>query len=137
MTTPIKLGIANISRLPIMVSMRGAPRRAKGARIADGEWRMDDCARGLSLFATPYSLFAIRHSIRHSPHSPLHQRAIVEPAVEPVLISRDVLLHRDVDEGLIQRDAQDIAEGKVDEALHVGVVGRLVAARRRGARTVD
>src|SRR5207248_2926635 len=31
----------------------------------------------------------------------LHQRAVIEAAVEPVLIARDVLLHGDVDERLI------------------------------------
>ena len=67
----------------------------------------------------------------------LHQRAIIEAAVEPVLIARDVLLHRDVDEGLIQRDARDVGEGEIDEALHVGVVGRGVAGRGGGARAVD
>src|SRR5450755_1635815 len=79
-------------------------------------------------FVTPYSPFA---------SSPLRQRAIVEPAMEPVLITRDVLLHRDVDVGLIQRDARDIAEGQIDKAFDVGIIGRGVAGRGRGARAVD
>src|SRR5262245_24837253 len=70
-------------------------------------------------------------------NSPLHERAVVEPAVEPVLIAGDVLLHRDVDEGLVERDARDVGEGKLDEALHVLVVACLVAFGRRGHRTVD
>src|SRR6516225_9160403 len=69
--------------------------------------------------------------------SPLHQRTVVEPAVEPVLISRHVLLHRDVDEGLIERDARHVGEGEIDEAFDVLVVGRLVALRRRGHGAVD
>src|ERR1700754_360845 len=72
MTTPIRLGIANISRLPIMVSM------------------------GLGLY----------------------ECAVIETTVEPVLIARDVLLHRDVDEGLVQRNARHLGEGKIDKALH-------------------
>src|SRR5690349_25111694 len=40
----------------------------------------------------------------------LHERAVVETAVEPVLIARDVLLHRDVDEGLIPLDARHFSE---------------------------
>src|SRR5262249_57068663 len=91
MTTPIRLGIANISRLPIIVSM------------------------GLRLY----------------------ERAVVETAVEPVLIARDVLLHRDVDEGLIQRDARHLGESNIDKALHVGIVLRLVADGSGGARAVD
>src|SRR6266581_1959671 len=94
--------------------------------MASSEWMMTDACCHYSLLP-----------IRHSPCLPLHQRAIVEPAVEPVLIARDVLLHRDVDIGLIQRDARDIAEGEIDEALDVGIVGRRVAGRRGGARAVD
>jgi hypothetical protein len=69
--------------------------------------------RSLLPFTIRYSLFAIRYSpfaIRRP--SPLHQRAIIEPAVEPILIARDILLHRDVDEGLVQRNARNIAEGE-------------------------
>src|SRR5450631_554120 len=53
---------------------------------------------------------------------PLHQRPVIEPAMEPVLVAGDVLLHRDVDIGLVERNARDVAEGQVDEALHIGVV---------------
>src|SRR5699024_12400260 len=53
----------------------------------------------------------------------LHQRTIVQPAVEPVLIAGDVLLHRDVDEGLVQRDARHLGESQINETLHVGIVG--------------
>src|SRR5260370_10643926 len=80
-TTPIRLGIANINRLPVMVSM-----------------------------------VALR----------LHQRAIIEATMEPVLIARDVLLHRDVDVGLIQRNARNICECQVDETLHILLVSRPV-----------
>src|ERR1044072_7511204 len=59
--------------------------------------------------------------------SPLRQRAIVEPAVEPVLVAADFLLHRDVGVGLEQRDARNVGEGEIDEALHVLVVGVVVA----------
>ena len=57
--------------------------------------------------------------------------------MEPVLIARDVLLHRDVDEGLIQRDARHVGKGEIDEAFDVGVVGCLVAGRGRNARAID
>src|SRR5262249_16740971 len=123
---PIRLGIANISRLPIMLSMA----RSRAMRMASGEWRVEDLRFSLSLFATPYSLFAIRHSR-------LHQRAIVETAVEPVLIARDILLHPDVDEGLVQRDARHLGEGDIDKAFHVGIVFRLVADGSRATRAVD
>src|SRR5258708_27032473 len=53
----------------------------------------------------------------------LHQRAVIEAAVEPVLIARDVLLHRDIDIGLIERNARNIGECQVDKTLHVGLVG--------------
>src|SRR3954468_8142589 len=67
--------------------------------------------------------------IRHSPLSRLHQRAIIEPAVEPVLVARNVLLHRDVDVRLIERDARNVGEGEIDETLDVFLVSRLVAGR--------
>src|ERR1700712_463405 len=82
----------------------------------------------LSLFATPYS---------PSTHLRLHQRAIIEAAVKPVLITRDVLLHRDVDEGLVQRDARDVAESQIDKTLYVGVVILGVATRGSNARAID
>ena len=52
--------------------------------------------------------------------------------MEPVLIAGHVLLHRDVDVGLVERDARHVGEGEIDEALHVLLVGRLVADGRRG-----
>src|SRR3954462_6005024 len=57
--------------------------------------------------------------------SPLHQGAVIEATVEPVLIARHVLLHRDIDEGLIERDARDVGISQIDEALHVLVVAGL------------
>src|SRR3954470_2149009 len=86
-----------------------------------------------AIITSPYSLLATRYS----PLSPLRHRAIIKAAVEPVLVAADVLLHRDVDEGLIQRDARDVAVGEVDEALHVGVVGRGVTGRGSIPRPVD
>src|ERR1700687_596670 len=87
-----------------------------------------------------YSLLPIRYSpltTRYSPLSRLHQRAIVEPAVEPVLIAGDILLHRDIDEGLVQRNPRHLGKREIDEALDVGIVGRLVAGRGRAPRAVD
>src|SRR5271165_2845647 len=70
-------------------------------------------------------------------HSPLRQRAIIEPPVEPVLIARYVLLHRDIDERLIERDARHVGKGELDEGLDVFVVALLVAFRRGAHRAVD
>ncbi len=67
----------------------------------------------------------------------LHKRAVIEPAVEPVLVAGHVLLHCDVRVGLEQRDARDVGIGEIDEALHVPVVGRLVAGRGRFDGAVD
>src|ERR1700686_2301195 len=72
-----------------------------------------------------------------SPCSSLRERAVIEPAVEPVFVAGNVLLHRDVDVGLVQRDTRHVGEGEIDEALHVLVVSLLVAGRGRGARAVD
>src|SRR6201999_3491986 len=52
----------------------------------------------------------------------LHERAIVEPPVEPVLVARHVLLHRDVDVRLEQRNARHVGEGEIDEAFDVRLV---------------
>src|SRR3984893_7073037 len=136
MTTPIRDGIANISRLPIMISMAGAASlfAAMNERMANSEWRMDDDGCSVSPFATPYSPFA---SYSLFAHLTLHQRPIIEPSVEPVLVARDILLHRDVDERLIQRNPRHVGKGEIDEAFDVGVVGRLVAGGGRGARAVD
>src|SRR5882724_11567898 len=130
MTTPTRLGIATSRRLRTTISIVCAPRLCGKRRIASSEWRIENAAVSWSLFATPYSLFAIFTS-------PFRQRAIVEPAVEPVLIARDVLLHRDVGVGLQQRDARDVGEGEVDEALHVLLVSPLVAAGGRIHGAVD
>src|SRR5437588_2032976 len=70
-----------------------------------------------------------RFAMTASMRSPLHERAVVEPAMEPVLITADVLLHRDVDVGLEDRDPRHIGKRKVDEALHLLLVRRLVAGR--------
>src|SRR5450756_368601 len=71
------------------------------APLREGEWRV---ANGESMIAANlchYSLLPIRHSLLAIRLSPLHQRAVIEAAVEPILIAGDVLLHRDVDEGLV------------------------------------
>src|SRR5205814_198747 len=73
---------------------------------------------------------------RASP-SPLLHRSLVEAAVEPVLVAGDVLLHHDVDVGLVERNARDVGEGEIDEAFDVLVVGRGVAGRSRGDSAVD
>src|ERR1700686_5743593 len=52
-----------------------------------------------------------------SPRSSLRERAVIEPAVEPVFVTRDILLHSDVDVGLVQRNARHIGEGEIDEAF--------------------
>ena len=57
--------------------------------------------------------------------------------MEPVLVARYIFLHRDVDIGLVQRNAGNVGEGEIDETLHAGVVGRNVAGCRRVARPVD
>src|SRR5437588_490447 len=77
----------------------------------------------------------ISASTPRSPRSFLHQRPIIEPAVEPILISADVLLHRDVDVGLEQRNARHVCVCQIDEALHVLLVRILVplGCRRYGA----
>src|SRR6478752_7172736 len=49
----------------------------------------------------------------------LDHRAIVETTVEPICEARDVLLHRDVQIGLVQRDTRNVGEGEIDKALHV------------------
>src|SRR5216684_2410946 len=94
--------------------------------MANSEWMM-------TATHSHYSL----PPIRYSPRLRLYQRAVIEPAVEPVLIARDVLLHRDVDIGLVERNARDVGVGDIDKALHVLVVGRLVARRSRVASAVD
>src|ERR1044072_8294402 len=76
-------------------------------------------------------------SMARASRSSLRQRAIIQPAVEPVLIAADVLLHRDVGVGLEQRDARHVGEGEIDEAFHVFLVGILVAFRSGGHGAVD
>src|SRR4029078_12853301 len=99
------------------------------ARLALGSGSRSARARALAALVrnTTFTISAL----------PLHQGAVVKATVEPVLIARHVLLHRDIDEGLIQRDARDVGISQIDEALHVLVVAGLVALRRRGDRAVD
>src|ERR1044072_3735206 len=78
-----------------------------------------------------------RFRMTMSTRSPLRQHAVIHPAVERVRIAADVLLHRDVGIRLEQRDARHVGEGEIDEALHVLLVGGLVALRRGGDRAVD
>src|SRR5580693_8202356 len=66
-----------------------------------------------------------------SPRSPLRECAVVEPAVEPVFVTGNVLLHRDVDVGLVQRNARHVGVGEVDKTFDALVVSLLVAGRRR------
>src|SRR5229473_2179493 len=94
--------------------------------MANSEWMM-------TATHSHYSL----PPIRYSPRLRLYQRAVIQPAVEPVLIARDVLLHRDVDVGLVQRNARNIGECQIDKTLHISVVSRHVAARCSGAGAVD
>src|SRR6266478_5845677 len=121
-TTPIRLGIANISRLPIMVSMVAHSRFE--FRVSQREPLSSLPPKGggneRARLLAPTKERATQADSSRPPITPLrlHQRAVIEAAVEPVLIARDVLLHRDVDEGLIQRNAWDIAEGQVDKSLH-------------------
>src|SRR6476620_2591581 len=58
---------------------------------------------------------------------PLGKRPIVQTPVEPILVTGDILLHRDVDVRLEQRDARHVGESSLDEALHILVVAGLVA----------
>src|SRR3954468_18161923 len=88
--------------------------------MANSEWMTTATLFHNSLLPIRYSPFAL---------SRLHQRAIIEPAVEPVLVARNVLLHRDVDVRLIERDARNVGEGEIDETLDVFLVSRLVAGR--------
>src|SRR5581483_12193503 len=86
---------------------------------------------------------AIRRAIFLNMHLPrarpsrLDERAVVELPVEPVGVARDVLLQRDVEVGLEQRNARDLVEGLLDEALHILLVGRPVAAAGRSPSAVD
>src|SRR5258707_9797468 len=154
-TTPIKLGIANINRLPIMVSMGrcslrigGASRRycfcslppcggglGRGVSREGGACgypsrcplrasfaRLDPTrGEGMRELGSPHQRAREQHAPVCPDHSAqrlrLHQRAVVEAAVEPVLIARDVLLHRDVYIGLIERNARNIGECQVDKTL--------------------
>src|SRR5882762_4969782 len=150
-TTPIRLGIANISRLPIMVSMAATLPRVVPANAGTHNHRQSllqkvlttSPERNSAAYGSPRSrgrrpeMWPLLCAHLHALSLRLHQCAIIEPAVEPVLIARDVLLHRDVDEGLIQRNARNIGEGQIDKTLHVRVVSRHVAAGCRGAGDVE
>src|SRR5688572_6257581 len=97
-------------------------------RIMEDEFLLP-CPAPSSLLTTHYSLL--------TPPSPLHQCAIIQPPVEPVLIAADVLLHRNVHIGLEDRDARHVRIGEIDEALHVLLVLGLVADRGCVDRAVD
>src|SRR3954451_25017041 len=142
-TTPIRLGIANISRLPIMVSMRVVPAKA-GTHNPRRKWlgkaSTTPQKREHTAYGSPPSRgrrLCVLPSRATQPHLRLHQRAVIQPAVEPVLIAGDVLLHGDVDERLVQRDAGNVGEGQIDEALHIRVIGGRIARGRGIARAVD
>src|ERR1700677_2467227 len=49
-----------------------------------------------------------------APRSCLYKAAVIEPAMEPILVAADVLLHRDVDIRLIERDARHVGVGEID-----------------------
>src|SRR5881394_18949 len=57
---------------------------------------------------------------------PLRKCPIVQPPVEPILVTSDILLHRDIDVRLEQRNAGYVGESSIDEAFHVFVVAGLV-----------
>src|SRR5882724_4187531 len=44
---------------------------------------------------------------------PLRKRPVVQPPVEPILVTSDVLLHRDVDVRLEQRNAGHVRESSI------------------------
>src|SRR5262249_61259945 len=56
----------------------------------------------------------------------LLEGAVVKPAMEPILIAGDVLLHRHVDVGLEDRDAWHVRKGSFHESLDVLFIGGLV-----------
>src|SRR3984885_14408369 len=91
----------------------------------------------ISLGITVSSRFPICRSIMISPKSALDEGAVVEPAVEPILIAGNVLLHGDVDVGLEDRDAGNVGVGEVDESLYVLLVVLGVADRSGVARAFD
>src|SRR6187401_3526485 len=100
-------------RLRIIISMGDLPPACPGqartcAREPGPRGHSRQCCASRVLRWVPALAALVRDTTVTIGDSPLHQGAVVEAAVEPVLIARDVLLHRDVDVGLAERDARDV-----------------------------
>src|SRR5437870_5068715 len=67
----------------------------------------------------------------------LHERAVIETAVEPVLIAGYALLHRDVHVRLVDGNPRNVREREIDEAFDVLLAGLLVADRGGGTGRID
>src|SRR6476469_879944 len=105
MTTPIRLGTANIARFRIMPSMVALLQVAR-AFASGSPWPDQRAVRSATLVRPS----ALSIDWRRKPRTPathagmassantlsLRECPIVEPPVEPVLVAGDVLLHRDV-----------------------------------------
>src|SRR5262245_19035230 len=109
MTTPTRFGIASKSRFAI------SPNTAEAVVFPGG-----DLGRAPQLRRSTFC-----------------QGAIVEPAMEPIRVAGHILLHRDVDVGLINRDARHVGVGLIDETLYILFVCRLVAIFGRCNGAVD
>src|SRR5215469_1516568 len=68
-----------------------------------------------------------RPGMKRTENLALLEGAVVKPAMEPILIAGDVLLHRHVDVGLEDRDAWHVRKGSFHESLDVLFIGGLVA----------
>src|SRR4029077_19680470 len=122
MMTPIRLGITVASRLPICFNMAGAkmrrvgaaPTRPTGFLHVEGAMPTPSVPpirpRGQNRRCDEHQHFVRRRRFcpPYASSSSLRERAIIQPAVEPILISSDVLLHRDVHIGLEQRNPRHI-----------------------------
>src|SRR5262245_12088228 len=120
-TTPIRLGTAEISRREICrIIDRPKPSPARGSTPRSGGMGCVSTRQLYLGFPKRRHLAIETHPIprrrrRGLPRageerggaatrsSPLHELAIVELAVEPVAIARDVLLHRHIEQRLKQR----------------------------------
>src|SRR6516225_10272556 len=68
-----------------------------------------------------------RPGMKRTENLALLEGAVVKPAMEPILIAGDVLLHRHVDVGLEDRDAWHVRKNSFHESLDVLFIGGLVA----------
>src|SRR4029077_414705 len=127
MTTPIRLGITVNSRFPICIIVAASGRwRCAVTLHPEPSWpgltrpsRLSRNSRLLiGIAGSSPAMTRVGGSLAWDGVSTLDEGAVVEPAVEPVLVAGDILLHRDVDVGLEDRDARNVRICEVDEALH-------------------